>query len=1078
MSLCCLLCCVVVSRIASIATAIWRRLALTGGGTAALKYGVQPAEIKRLNKLFAPTLFAGTVLKLPAAAARTHIHALPPASAGATQVTITDARPKAEAEWVSALTPRSAPYLTRLGLYACNVRQVRTLTFAFVLNQAVGAIPRQAEHTPRVIDTAIIDTATVWDGEAGFMSLTADRDMDKDCGGVAGEDLPCTWVGSLFSPQHDCLLTGLALNLRVVDGESLAFRVIVTEWIPTTLAAAGPAATPPDQGRGTSLHQAQDHVCNAGGGPGAVLFYSRVLHIQRQHAEDPVWARIDDALTQTHGQSVRVPAGQTVLLGVCTECVAQEPPVATASTQGEGVDGQHEVGGSLGQVQVGYVRSRACSEAVGGVLQKLVWLHGCVGGSMPWVVAGGGESREVGEQEVHRRAMCQTRPAVGAFECADHALALTLTTVLVDSYGETETRSRGDFGGALGRLDFSPTREQPTCGEDPVDGAQVGISEEGRVEMHKGLASVGPTSGASDEENVWGPERESLCLRRQLTAMGIDVADAPLLLGRDDEGTLCGITSDILAYPDEILRIREACPVRCGLRDWELLYSTKRHGLSMNTFFRQVQGRRDSVLVIKDSGGHVFGAFIPFAWKQSSTFYGSGESFVLAVKPTWTQYRWSRQNSMFAITNPKGIMIGGGGSPAIWLDGDFNQGTSGPCMTYNSRCLCARGNGMGEGSTAFTCIHMEVWAAMQDVQFGQHVQLRHRLLEQMTSDRVLSYLRNLRRQVNANREGGDGVNVESLVLHGAGLQGEGSEGRESQPVGFLEHEMEAHEADHEGVEAENIARENSPVTGGAVAGGTVAAGGTLSSAMSMLRSAMGFRFGGGAKQSDGKGGKQNDVGSISKVAGMSLRSFSISKPFGVVPAGATTGQLSGINEEKAGTGDSTRAAGSERAQRDADETGVALFERPPSLQTPDGLNLVVQDRVASSRVQEPGVQEGQQGLQSGAHDGVRGNFNAGVEGQGEGNCVVDDAAAAEGKETPTKPNATASSSALQRWSEIMVYLPDSVAGLCISCVSQRACTARDKQSALLTTRYAHRYDIPPSESCLRAIAFRHGHDDR
>ena len=103
--MCCLLCCVVVSRIASIATAIRRRLTLTGGGTAALKYGVQPAEIKRLNKLFAPTLFAGTVLKLPAAAARTHIHALPPASAGATQVTITDARPKAEAEWVSALTP-------------------------------------------------------------------------------------------------------------------------------------------------------------------------------------------------------------------------------------------------------------------------------------------------------------------------------------------------------------------------------------------------------------------------------------------------------------------------------------------------------------------------------------------------------------------------------------------------------------------------------------------------------------------------------------------------------------------------------------------------------------------------------------------------------------------------------------------------------------------------------------------------------------------------------------------------------------------------------------------------------------
>jgi hypothetical protein len=39
----------------------------------------------------------------------------------------------------------------------------------------------------------------------------------------------------------------------------------------------------------------------------------------------------------------------------------------------------------------------------------------------------------------------------------------------------------------------------------------------------------------------------------------------------------------------------------------------------MNTFFRNVLGRRDSVLIIKDSGGHVFGAMIPFAWQQAKT---------------------------------------------------------------------------------------------------------------------------------------------------------------------------------------------------------------------------------------------------------------------------------------------------------------------------------------------------------------------------------------------------------------------------------------------------------------------------
>ena len=146
---------------------------------------------------------------------------------------------------------------------------------------------------------------------------------------------------------------------------------------------------------------------------------------------------------------------------------------------------------------------------------------------------------------------------------------------------------------------------------------------------------------------------------------------------------MCGIVSDILSYPDDIFKIRDAMPRRCSLRDWELLYSTKRHGLSMSTFFRQVLGRRDSVLVIKDSGGHTFGAFLPFAWQQSKHFYGTGESFVFRLLPGWIQYRWSRKDNMFALTNAKGLMIGGGGSPAIWLDGDFNQGTSGHSQLLN-----------------------------------------------------------------------------------------------------------------------------------------------------------------------------------------------------------------------------------------------------------------------------------------------------------------------------------------------------------------------------------------------------------
>ncbi|KAJ1476227.1 TLD-domain-containing protein, partial [Baffinella frigidus] len=71
------------------------------------------------------------------------------------------------------------------------------------------------------------------------------------------------------------------------------------------------------------------------------------------------------------------------------------------------------------------------------------------------------------------------------------------------------------------------------------------------------------------------------------------------------------------------------------VRDWELLYSTKRSGMSMHTFFRQVSGRHDTVLLVKDDAGHTFGAFVPSPWKNAKGFYGTGECFVFKLAPTF-----------------------------------------------------------------------------------------------------------------------------------------------------------------------------------------------------------------------------------------------------------------------------------------------------------------------------------------------------------------------------------------------------------------------------------------------------------
>ena len=43
-----------------------------------------------------------------------------------------------------------------------------------------------------------------------------------------------------------------------------------------------------------------------------------------------------------------------------------------------------------------------------------------------------------------------------------------------------------------------------------------------------------------------------------------------------------------------------------------------------------------SLLLVKDCGGAVFGAYVVDAWRFSPRFYGSGETFVFQVIAAWT----------------------------------------------------------------------------------------------------------------------------------------------------------------------------------------------------------------------------------------------------------------------------------------------------------------------------------------------------------------------------------------------------------------------------------------------------------
>jgi hypothetical protein len=62
--------------------------------------------------------------------------------------------------------------------------------------------------------------------------------------------------------------------------------------------------------------------------------------------------------------------------------------------------------------------------------------------------------------------------------------------------------------------------------------------------------------------------------------------------------------------------------------EWRPLFNSSDDGLSFRTFCNRVQGKGPSVLVVRDTGGSTFGAFVPLPWNPSSSFSGTFHAFL------------------------------------------------------------------------------------------------------------------------------------------------------------------------------------------------------------------------------------------------------------------------------------------------------------------------------------------------------------------------------------------------------------------------------------------------------------------
>jgi hypothetical protein len=156
---------------------------------------------------------------------------------------------------------------------------------------------------------------------------------------------------------------------------------------------------------------------------------------------------------------------------------------------------------------------------------------------------------------------------------------------------------------------------------------------------------------------------------------------------------------------DDVATIDSFLPSRSKMRDWELIFCTSTDGVSMQTFYTKTDEINPSLLLVEDSMGGVFGAYVSEAWVKQKGFYGTGETFLFKLRPEEKRgsWKWTEKNNFFMYSVDDAIAVGGGrGTYGLWLGNEWSEGLSDTCDTFQNPPLST-------SSSRFTVRCVEIW---------------------------------------------------------------------------------------------------------------------------------------------------------------------------------------------------------------------------------------------------------------------------------------------------------------------------------------------------------------------------------
>ena len=136
-------------------------------------------------------------------------------------------------------------------------------------------------------------------------------------------------------------------------------------------------------------------------------------------------------------------------------------------------------------------------------------------------------------------------------------------------------------------------------------------------------------------------------------------------------------------------------PMIYRLMPWRLLFSLERDGYSHHTFFEKVDRQEAYLLLITDSLGHVFGAYLSERIKNIRKYRGNGDAFVFTFHDgeDLEIFASTGLNDKYQMTDEEFLIIGGAnsekqGRAAITISDRLTRGHSSPCDTFDNTVLC------------------------------------------------------------------------------------------------------------------------------------------------------------------------------------------------------------------------------------------------------------------------------------------------------------------------------------------------------------------------------------------------------